>query len=738
MRIRGFQEYFHTLNEMTTANTNINANGFGPQQITDLVMTNLLMTRFGDCFKEQTSLSLSYILKLLLLMSAGELKTFVVQILSGFLNYMKTVPSLTWPYCGVILRFLHLKYAKQFRTKQICPPLIVNPIPVYTQTVSIDIEVGFLVSLYKFLQEKKDCEWKSHLIRVEIKNSKEKIFVMQVSNIVLHIDDVTLKLNDSIEYQVNSETREIKDGRLEGCGNIKTFSDLLTPAQKEVIDKCMTNLRSIYSWKSDDELAQMYLNVTDNEFSLKSIVEIFQTKHTSMNTSQSILELCVLEAIAGANNLNLLYTVARCLTQSHKFILDLSTGYDYEKFCHPMGVAKCNPFYVCVFNFLNQQFRSTLLSIFESFDSTNITSTSPINTKNTSKISHSLTLMLTSKSQFDLSVTLNAFFKRIYDHTKQISDKIKVFYLSLTYESIKSEIPNPAYTSWTEKKELLTSMKPEGNPGAMKALALTDIPSKTIVEETMKPKVSHKQMNEISKEFDTLYLRRHDKEKLMNAVTQFRDKKDILSSLGLQNKLNILLYGCAGTGKTSTIQAIATYLKRDIYYVDLKHAKTNEDLQMIFEYVNKTVPSSGLIILEDIDCMTEVVKRRKKSQELSTTDVMNSSQCKVTLDYFLNILQGTLTIYDSIFIVTTNHYEELDPAFTRDGRFEVKIEFKLCDHYQMDALYQRILGRPIPNGLLSQISEDKHSPASLIYHIKNYIFQSEKSDEEILAPFISS
>ena len=50
-----------------------------------------------------------------------------------------------------------------------------------------------------------------------------------------------------------------------------------------------------------------------------------------------------------------------------------------------------------------------------------------------------------------------------------------------------------------------------------------------------------------------------------------------------------------GTGKTTTIQAVATFLQRDIYYVDLQKAKLNEDLQMIFEYVNKHVPNSGIV-----------------------------------------------------------------------------------------------------------------------------------------------
>jgi SpoVK/Ycf46/Vps4 family AAA+-type ATPase len=93
----------------------------------------------------------------------------------------------------------------------------------------------------------------------------------------------------------------------------------------------------------------------------------------------------------------------------------------------------------------------------------------------------------------------------------------------------------------------------------------------------------------------------------------------------------------------------------------------------------------------------------------------------MTLDYFLNILQGTLTPEDSIFIVTTNHYEQLDPAFTRDGRFDVKIQLDLCDHHQIQEIFRDFIGRPIDPDVLSQIPEYQYSPAKLIFHLKEYI-----------------
>lgn len=199
-----------------------------------------------------------------------------------------------------------------------------------------------------------------------------------------------------------------------------------------------------------------------------------------------------------------------------------------------------------------------------------------------------------------------------------------------------------------------------------------------------------------------------------------------------------MLYGEPGTGKSTTIQAIATFLQKDIYYVDIQNAKTNEDLQFIFEYVNKNVQNGGIIVIEDIDSMTDVVLKRSKSvtTEYTIKDLVNNMQSKLTLEYFLNILQGTLTMNDSIFIVTTNFYDKLDPAFCRDGRFDVKIELKLCDHYQIKSIYKRMLDKELSDEILKQIPENKYPPASIIFHIKNYIFDKEVPEEEIMCPFM--
>ena len=359
-------------------------------------------------------------------------------------------------------------------------------------------------------------------------------------------------------------------------------------------------------------------------------------------------------------------------------------------------------------------------------------------TKDTNQIT--LYLTITSSHKIDTPKIVTDLLEEVYKSYRVNTNKIKIYSLQLEEDKIITEKDNPDYETYIEKKKLIEKMNITADKCPVDVLTFLNQapPPKTIKTEKLQKKVVSKQLNEIEKNIDTLFLRESDKQKLLNSLTQFRDKSDILKELGLQNKLNLLLYGIPGTGKSTTIQAVATFLQRDIYYVDLQRAKLNEDLQMIFEYVNKHVPNSGIVVIEDIDAMTDVVHKRGDAvkEDMKVSEIINNQSSKLSLEYFLNILQGTLTMDGSIFIVTTNHLEVLDPAFYRDGRFDVKVELKLCDHHQIKQIYRTMMKRDLSEDVLDKIPENKYSPATIIYHIKNYIFVSGVSDEEIMGFFI--
>lgn len=316
------------------------------------------------------------------------------------------------------------------------------------------------------------------------------------------------------------------------------------------------------------------------------------------------------------------------------------------------------------------------------------------------------------------------FIKNISSISYKKNNEIKIHDVKMIEDIKIIENPNPEYTKLSEQLAIFEEAKSD------KAI---DIKSKLVqIEPTLKTKdisynIECKFITKKYKTFSTLYLKKDDKEQLTNLIDTYSKKKALIRSLGIPDKLGILLAGLAGTGKTSTIWTIATELQKDIFYVHLNTVKTDSQLTQIFEYVNNQA-SGGIIVFEDIDAMTNIVLARTLSSENSD----------LTLGHFLNLLQGTLTHDDTTFIITTNHLEKLDPALYRAGRFDIVINFTYANRYQCNQIYHNFMNRHLPDNILNTIPEDKFIPASFIFYLYKYIWKQDCSDEEIISGFLST
>lgn len=289
--------------------------------------------------------------------------------------------------------------------------------------------------------------------------------------------------------------------------------------------------------------------------------------------------------------------------------------------------------------------------------------------------------------------------------TQVNSNTIKIYDIKMITKEIKTQIDNPNY-----------SVDKNGSDnGQLKFLEKIEY----------KKEINETHINQIYKDFSTLYLKEQDSFILNGCLDRFKNKKDLYKNLGLPYKFGALLYGEPGTGKSSCINAISSYLSKDIYYLDLTTVKTNDELKLLFNHINKEKSENGIIVIEDIDAMTNVVHDRQLME-------IGSESGDLTLECLLNLLQGTLTHDGTTFLITTNHIEKLDPAFYRDGRFDIKMELTPCDYYQMNVIYNKFFERNIPSELLKQIPEHKITPATFIQKLLPYILKSELTDSEIL------
>ena len=89
--------------------------------------------------------------------------------------------------------------------------------------------------------------------------------------------------------------------------------------------------------------------------------------------------------------------------------------------------------------------------------------------------------------------------------------------------------------------------------------------------------------------------------------------------MGLPYRGGFILSSVPGCGKSTTILATATYLDKDIFYLDLGMLKTNEELKLCIDQI-KASKNGGVIIFEDIDCMSDIVLQREFKDEKNTTE----------------------------------------------------------------------------------------------------------------------
>lgn len=317
--------------------------------------------------------------------------------------------------------------------------------------------------------------------------------------------------------------------------------------------------------------------------------------------------------------------------------------------------------------------------------------------------------------------------------------------------NLETEIINPKYKEFKEKQkkleDLMADEKMDGKARAEIAQTYTALepPPEKIKEIVSDNNVQIEKINEFCKPLNTLYLRERDTETLVNTLENYK-QNDIFEKFGIPKKLGIMAHGLPGTGKTSTIKAIATFLNIDIYYVRLNEIKTNRELKCIFDKISKENIKKGMVVFEDIDAMTDIVKRREyridcddsedsEETEHSVSSVLAKNDEKLTFEYLLNMLDGTLCNENNIFVITTNHKECLDPALYRTGRIDIDIEFKLCDHYQIRQIMHSIMGFSLESltpELISMIPEDVYTPATIIFHCTKYYFKRTDMKPETL------
>ena len=224
------------------------------------------------------------------------------------------------------------------------------------------------------------------------------------------------------------------------------------------------------------------------------------------------------------------------------------------------------------------------------------------------------------------------------------------------------------------------------------------------------------------RDINSLYYNPGIKEEIFAHIDSFFENKELYASRDLTYKTGILLYGEPGTGKTSLASALATKYNRNLILLDL-NTFANLDIGTLTACINAD-SDKYIVLLEDIDVIFPNLNRDSDEQ-------LDENSRKV-INKMLQFLDSQSSPNDVIFIATTNHYEKLDKAILRDGRFDIKIEISLIN--ETEAI-EMIKSFEVPDsGVKSIIDEISKSENSKMKDGVLYVNPSELQNK-ILAYF---
>lgn len=196
-----------------------------------------------------------------------------------------------------------------------------------------------------------------------------------------------------------------------------------------------------------------------------------------------------------------------------------------------------------------------------------------------------------------------------------------------------------------------------------------------------------KQKSYAPRRLEAVQLKDGDKEALVADIHKFLNSREYYAKLGIPYHRGYAFFGPPGTGKSSLASAIGDEFGMSVYNVSLADFSDNG-----LKKAMGRIPDRSIVLFEDIDAAFSTKKRVDKKEKGDDTESKEKGIKDifgVTLSGLLNVLDGFYAPDGVIFIMTTNHIDNLDPALMRPGRIDYKLLLGEATEGQKIALYQR-------------------------------------------------
>lgn len=178
------------------------------------------------------------------------------------------------------------------------------------------------------------------------------------------------------------------------------------------------------------------------------------------------------------------------------------------------------------------------------------------------------------------------------------------------------------------------------------------------------------QNNRPIRTWDDVFIPASMEDQICTALHKFVNGVDWYRKHRVPYHFGILLHGNPGTGKSSIVQAITQEIPCDVCVIppgELAHALE----EGIFTHYRE-LHRHHVVIIEDVDtnCFGNRIEKSKNEYE----DRIRITDDTELLGRLLNYIDGYNSPDGTIWILTTNHVDKLDPALIRPGRIDLNLE----------------------------------------------------------------
>lgn len=250
-----------------------------------------------------------------------------------------------------------------------------------------------------------------------------------------------------------------------------------------------------------------------------------------------------------------------------------------------------------------------------------------------------------------------------------------------------------------------------------------------------------------SRSYNTIFLPHETKQLVTSEMNKFISFEKVYKATGIPYKKGFLFYGPPGTGKTSLVKAIAHTYNIPIFIFDINNGSVNDE--NIASIINGISGDGNRILLfEDITSAfsnKHELKYQSKDSDINNTnskdtnkkytdsdsDVYSDSDTNkkkpknsssnptstkfLTYSGLLNSLDGvTSGCNGTIFIMTTNHIEELGDALIRPGRIDFCLELSYCDKFQIIEMTENMINKSYE--IINKVGEKNKLFSKMIFN----------------------